>query len=402
MELTARMFRNRICGRRWPPVLNPLGKVFMPTRSRAQIGGDAGEGIVHQIVDSHPSWLCRRQDHDFGIDLEAELALSDGENQILKGKLLKLQIKASESREASGGFVSVRLDRDYLEYAAQFRLPVLLIAVDLQSRSAWWVWLQDWLLENETSLAQAPEQKSFAISILIERTLTSGLDHQWKDIALGKDGTSVILAVRELALAATETGNTALLDRALELLDLVDSARRSWAIEKTVDALIGLGPQPWMWETMNFVPQLHAVVDRFGKTMTRDQLLRLVARSDTYSRAGFQALVRLYDRWPEYARSLGLRAAFSEAGVEDLAWYCAAREHYPELDGMGLWNAFGRKELPVTRFGEVNLLQDDELSARLWSKWPTRGDSVLLDNLVWLGTPPDLGLKARVCRLAEH
>src|SRR3954470_15802376 len=93
------------------------------------------------------------------------------------------------------------------------------------------------------------------------------------------------------------------------------------------------------------------------------QLLRLVARGDTYSRAGFQGLVRLYDRGPEHARSLGLRAAFSEAGVEDVAWYCAAREHYPELDGMGLWSALCRKELPVTRFGDVDLRQDDELSA---------------------------------------
>ena len=283
----------------------------------------------------------------------------------------------------------------------QFRLPVLVIAVDLKSRSAWWVWLQAWLLENEAFIAEAAEQKSFAVGFPVEQTLTSGLDNQWKEIALGKDVNSVVLAVRELALAATETGNMTLLNGALGLLDLIDSPRRTWAVEKTIDALIGLGRRPWMWESMNFVPQLHAVVDRLGNTMTREQLLRLAARGsrlaargNTYSRAGFQGLVRLYDSWPDHARSLDLRTAFSEADVEGLGWYCAAREHYPDLNGMQLWNAFGRKELPITRFGDVDLLQDGELSERLWSKWPNRGDSVLLDNLVWLGSPPDPGSKA--------
>lgn len=46
---------------------------------------------------------------------------------------------------------------------------------------------------------------------------------------------------------------------------------------------------------------------------------------------------------------------------------------------------FEAGKLPVAHFGNLQLLHDDDLAYRLFSKYPTRGNSVLLDNLRWVG-----------------
>ena len=102
----------------------------MPVRTRAQRTGDAGQNLVRETVDRHPNWMCRAQDLDYGVDLEAELAPYDIDEQRPTGKLLKLQVKSSEHLKLRGGRVVVTLDRGFLDYVQQFRLPVILIAVD--------------------------------------------------------------------------------------------------------------------------------------------------------------------------------------------------------------------------------------------------------------------------------
>ena len=358
----------------------------MPIRTRAQKTGDAGQNLVREWVDAQRSWMCRAQDLDYGVDLEAEFAPAAGDDQRPAGKLLKLQVKSSETLQAHNGQVVVNLDREFLVYAGQFRVPVLLVAVNVIDRRAWWLWLQAWLLENETRLAKTPRTNTVSVHIPEVQNLASGLDRDWHPVADGHDPTAMVLALRDLAaVAGGEARHIELFEGVLALLDKLEASNRLWTAERVIDALIGVGPNAPLWRSSELVPQLVAVVDRMGDAFTTEQVVRMVARADSWSRAAVSGLARLYDRWPEHARSLGLPDAFSSADVDGVAWYCAAREHYPQLSSLSLWSAFAARELPITRFGNVELSSDDELSDRLWSKWPNRGDSVLLDNLVWLG-----------------
>lgn len=61
----------------------------MPTRTGAQRTGKHGERFVEDLIGHHPRWFARKQDEDFGIDLEAELAGPTGDGQELRGQLLK-------------------------------------------------------------------------------------------------------------------------------------------------------------------------------------------------------------------------------------------------------------------------------------------------------------------------
>ena len=192
-----------------------------------------------------------------------------------------------------------------------------------------------------------------------------------------------------------------LFDGVLALLEKVDAPNRMWAAEKVIDALVGLGPNTGFWRSSQLIPQIISAVRRLGNTFNTGQVVRMVSRGESYSRAGFHGLAQLYDHWPDHARELNLPLAFRAAGVDTVAWYCAAREQYPELSSFDLWSAFAARRLPITRFGDVELAADDGLSDRLWSKWPNRGDSVLLDNLVWISEFPGTGRATR-CKLKNR
>ncbi|WP_433724567.1 DUF4365 domain-containing protein [Nocardia sp. CA-129566] len=357
----------------------------MPTRRREQRTGDAGETLVRGIVDSHRSWVCRTQDRDFGVDLEAEFAPGDDDRQKLTGKLLKLQVKASQSWRTSYGRLAVQLDRDYLDYVAQFRLPVILVAVDLAAETACWVWLQAWLLDNELRLA-ATQSDQVTVHVPRDQTLDTGLHGQWCRIATGSDPVSTVLALRETVTAARASRNNQLLEGTLALLDLVDPAARTWTVEKAIDALTALGSNAARWQASALEPHLMAIVDRFGYALTADQVLRLVMRDDLYSRAGLAGLGRLYDQWPEHAHSLGLRDRFIEAGAEVIAWYCEMRHRHHDRRSFELVTDAAAGRLGSMQFLDLVLNTDDLLHTFL-----NRGDSALLDHLVLVEPPGESG-----------
>lgn len=350
----------------------------MPTRNRAQRIGSAAELLVQQKVGGHPRWLIRNQDHDFGIDLEAELAQLIGDDQQLTGMLIKLQVKGSERIRRSAGRIHVSLDRDYLRYVAQFRLPVILVAVDTVTGEAWWLWLQEWILNNEAELERR-ETHQVTVHINETQTLEFGLDSELPRIASGEHEATLVLALRDLASTARAANNVNVVRKIFELLDEVDAPSRAWALEKTIDALIGLGVHTGFWQTQQYVPQLIAIVERVGGTFTSEQMLRLVARGDTYSRAGLYGLAALYDHWPEQAKALGLGGKFRAIGLDNVAWYCDLREAYLGKTSIWLWSKLPK--LP-NRFNALELAKGGEAEYRITSGWPNRGDSILLDYLV--------------------
>lgn len=360
-----------------------------PTRSRGQRTGDRGESFVHALIDSHPAWLGRRQDRDFGIDLEAELAVSVGPAQELTGKLIKIQVKGSEDWSFSRSVISVPLERDYLDYAMQFRIPVILVAADVTARSAYWVWLQDWVVRNEARLAATPETKTVTVHLPADQRLASGLDGPLQHIARGQENTTTVLALRELVEVARANRDQALFDGVMGVLGAVDVASRGWTIAKVIDDMIGLGPHAGLWRTSEFVPPLLSLVERFGSGMTREQVVSMVARGETYSRAALYGLTRLYDRHFATTAELGLPGAFRDAGVEEVAWYCAFREFYAGRQSVELIGLAASGELPEVAFEGLVLTYpqcaSDDID--LLSKWANRGNSALLDRLSYVDPP---------------
>ncbi|WP_178130377.1 DUF4365 domain-containing protein [Reyranella sp. CPCC 100927] len=359
----------------------------MAVRTRSQKKGDIAEEFVCALIDRHPCWLARRQDRDFGVDLEAELAIPSADDQRLAGKLIKIQVKGSESWKQRDGRIAVSLHRDYLDYIAQFRLPVLLVAADVSTEKAWFIWLQEWLLENEIRLAQGERTETVTVHVPAHQQLDEGLNGPIQRIARGEEATAMVLALRELATTATSTGDTIILKSVLDLLDKIDEPNRLWTVQKTIDALIGLGPNVGFWRTQELIPSIQTIVDRLGNSLTQDQVLRLVSRGETYSRAGLQGLSRLYDRWPAHARELKLPVAFRSINLEPVAWYCDFRQRYSDLSSLDLWIALGKRSLPDTQFGPLMVANDPDVADRIFSKWPNRGDSIFLDCLVWVDQP---------------
>lgn len=363
----------------------------MPIRTRAQKTGDKGQNYVRELVDGHPNWMCRAQDLDYGVDLEAEYAPAEGEMQRPAGKLLKLQVKATEVADIRDQVVHVSLERSFLHYTQQFRLPVILVHVDTATKSAWWLWLQAWSLENEDRLALSLDSASITVHIPLHQSLEAGLDHQLVDVVSGIHVSAMVLALRELVdVAASDSRHIRLFRGVLALLDEMEAPNRLRSAEKIIELLVSLGSNPGLWQTSSLIPQIIATVERLGDMFTKEQILRLVLREDSYSRAGLEGLATLYDRWPARAKEMQLPSAFHDAGAEQVSWYCSAREHYTHLGGYELVMGFEAGKLPVAHFGNLQLLHDDDLAYRLFSKYPTRGNSVLLDNLRWVGgTDPE-------------
>jgi hypothetical protein len=336
---------------------------------------------VRGLIDGHRLWIARAQDNDFGIDLEAELARSsDGRVQQLLGKLLKVQVKGSEGFRRSGQAIALSVSREYLEYAQQFRVPVILVAADVSTAEAWWVWLQDWVLRNEKTLAERHSQSTITLDIPTDRTLAAGLGRELPRIAAGEHTSSLVLALRELAVTARSANNIAVIQGVFDLLDEVDAPSRAWALERTIDSLIGLGPAAGFWQAQQFVPQLLAIVERVGGTFTQDQVVRLIWRGDSYSRVAMYALAKMYDDWLDHTASLRLPSKFRELGLESVAWYCDFREGNPTLKSFELWGQFGNESVVAT-FGGLRASNSEEAIWNVTSRWPNIGDSIFLDLL---------------------
>lgn len=352
----------------------------LPKRTANQRWGDQGEAFVASLIDRHPSWLARRQDHDYGVDLEAELATSVGEDQFFTGKLVKIQCKAIHNTATNPLSVAFSLDRDHLEYAAQFRIPVILVVTDPVQGVGWWVWLQKWMLENEIRLTADPAQKSFTLSITKGQTIASGLDGPLQAIARGEGPVAMTLALREIVTVASGWENRDVVENVIRALSSLHGPSRSWTLERTTDYLIGLRGRTHA-EAQQALPTLLALIDSAGDTFTTEQIVRLVVRGELPSRTGLHAVSRLFAAWHDHAMSLGLPSAFWAAACPQAAWYCAMLERVPAdaADVLALTVANGK--VSDLRYGNVVLTLDNETRDYIIAKWPNRGDSILVDCL---------------------
>jgi len=122
--------------------LKTRGKLDVRTNG-APILGSQGQSLVAHLTNSSGDWIARARDEDYGIDIEAELS-----SPAVTGQLLKIQVKASKSVEATDKGILCQIPRKLAAYADSCRLPVILVRVEIEKQQAWYLWVQDWVLEK--------------------------------------------------------------------------------------------------------------------------------------------------------------------------------------------------------------------------------------------------------------
>jgi hypothetical protein len=151
----------------------------MAERTEAQVLGSQGQSLVAHVINSAGDWIARAQDEDFGVDMEAELAVPHVSRQ-----LVKIQVKASRSVEITDKGVACQIPKKLAIYADSCRLPVVLIRVDIEQQKAWYVWLQQWLLDRQRSGQRMEDMPELVTHhIRADATLQKGLEEELRDIA---------------------------------------------------------------------------------------------------------------------------------------------------------------------------------------------------------------------------
>jgi uncharacterized protein DUF4365 len=127
-----------------------------------------GVNRVENGFSEHVQWICRRDIPDDGIDLSVEIPA----DLARKSERFLVQVKTSRlMRALKSGDWSVSIDRSVCEKYKRSGLLVLLVGVDLSSKSIRW-------LNLSKALREDPERVTFWLSE------GSSLDEQsWPELA---------------------------------------------------------------------------------------------------------------------------------------------------------------------------------------------------------------------------
>jgi len=348
----------------------------MAKRSRSQKLGSRGQRIVAEMIESSDYWLSRSQDEDFGIDLEAELSAPE-----VNGELLKIQIKASESIKINKHGVPCKIDRRLIAYADTCRLPVILVRVDLQKREAWYLWLQQWLIDRRREGLRINElPKSTYVHIPVSETLRHGLSGHLQRIARWQTNTQLVITVNDAVRTAASVRDFDVLNHLVALLDKLSVINESFPINLTIEQALALGASLWATDDGNRVSvTLFTICRHFGDSFSADQIRRMVARDESCSRTGINALAILYDEYVSHVSRLNLVSLFLRHADLRIAYYCNMREKCP--GGSSLQAIKGAIGVEFAK-----LVLDETLREDLFNKWANRGDSVVLDYLYTVPT----------------
>jgi Domain of unknown function (DUF4365) len=343
----------------------------MIRRSKAQKIGSQGHKWALSQIENHPHWLARDLgNEDFGVDAEAELNID-----VIKGEILKLQFKTTEHLLRKDGRVKIDIEQKYIEFAESCRYPVILVRIDLSAKKAWYLWLQQWILEERTKGNKIPvNQGNFTTWVDETQTLGRGLEAELKAIARWEGQTQLALSLRDATRAAAATYNPKLVARIVDLLSeaapIMAGIQFDAVLREAVLMRDRLRGTP---EGNAIADQLFALVRKLGDQMTVETVDLMVRRDDTYSRTGLTGLGILYDEHFSHASSLGLTNHFLEKKLPGAAYYCALREAYPERETYSFLS--GHFDFV---FAGLECVPDD----KFLDKFANRGPSAILDYLV--------------------
>ena len=322
-------------------------------------------------IQEHPDWLSRDLTDDFGIDAEAELT-----EHGVSGEILKLQFKSSAAVVRSEKKVQCVLERKYLDYANQCRYPVVLVVVDTTSKEAWYVWLQDWILEQRCLKRDVWNgQKSFTIWIDESKSLLNGLGGNLKDVAKWRGSTQLILSLLDALHAAIATQSKELTTKLVQLVAETAPDVASTTLDIVIEEAVYLGDRlRGTCDGLFVSDHLFGLVRRFGGHTTAGTVDRMVRRAESYSRTGLSALGILYDEHFDHAIGLSLVDMFMKAEHNHIAYYCALREKHPTKRCLDF--IFGPGDF---RFAGLRFQEPDEWNFS--DKYANKGPSAILDYL---------------------
>ncbi|MEP0354871.1 DUF4365 domain-containing protein [Paraglaciecola sp.] len=135
-----------------------------------EIGTEAGRIFEYNLPSS---WIFRSQEdqNDFGIDGEIELKDDNGK-ALGKNSVFKVQIKGEERSTYinKGKTLSFTLKLKRLEYYFKFKIPVILVVVEVSSEKIYWLPITN----DETLRSKASEtggNESIQVHLLVENNL---------------------------------------------------------------------------------------------------------------------------------------------------------------------------------------------------------------------------------------
>lgn len=340
--------------------------------AKAQKIGDIGEATVIYLVSKNKDWIVRKQDKDFGIDLEMELV----DKNVVSGQFVKVQVKASNQLKISKNSIKLPISNNFLKYCDECRVPVILALIDINQNKGFFIWVQEYLRTHQVVLNQS---KTISINIPVENDFEIGLNHKIKNIALRLNETQLQLDLKASLKTSFLLGNEKIYQKLLSL-SLGVAKTNTLEIEKIIEDLIELGNLVRGSRIGNQKAEiLYSLCRQFGDSFSAKNIKKMVLRGKSYSRTGITALSILYEHFPKHTKSLNLPQQFD--GVSDnnlvVAYYCKLRERYlgKSLPSILLDRNANFK---IGRFDIINVDRSD-----LYLKWPNRGDSIILDYIYY-------------------
>jgi hypothetical protein len=161
----------------------------MAQRTNSQRIGRAAQRFVELQIEKSGNWISRRQDEDFGIDLEAEIS-----EPSVSGQIVKIQVKGTESQVITQDDVKLVLETKYLRLAESLRIPLVLVHTDTEQ--AWFLWLQGWIVDQRRAGREAFDE-TVTRTIPLTDTLAAGLQGALLKIARWEHETQMVIALKD-------------------------------------------------------------------------------------------------------------------------------------------------------------------------------------------------------------
>ena len=126
--------------------------------------------IAQDVLRAHipPSWLIREQHPDIHIDYFIEIADSSGPS----GSIFAVQLKGTKVAKYSSKHIKIYLKTKHLSYYLdKVKKPVFVVAIDVKIRSGFWVFIQEWLI-NESEKRNWRKNNKIVVAIPKINTLS--------------------------------------------------------------------------------------------------------------------------------------------------------------------------------------------------------------------------------------
>jgi Domain of unknown function (DUF4365) len=343
----------------------------MPRRTVSQRIGSLGHRVAATKFERLGGWIVRNQEEDVGIDMETELSDPDP-----SANFLKCQIKSFEGKSEAR---TVRLKNDFLRYAYECRLPVILVLVETQTGDGWFCWLQGCIEVERLQRSIHGEATHTSIAAELLSPLDETGNDQLKTIARGIHPVARATQLRDLIRFALETHDHELVGAANGLLMRYQKELSYFPVDLIVNEVLSIGGRIWGTIEGNALSELLYVLARFyGDHFTREQIRRIVVRDDAYSRTGINVLGILYDEYPDRMKDLRLGEFFNDHEDRRISYFCNLREKHRGVPVFGLMT--GDYDCALDGHDVHPSVKD-----RGADRWANRGDCAILDYVFEVG-----------------